>query len=317
MEQLLPKPTVEKLWNDSIPLKNFHIFHNRRSIALAMDEGGWAVDRSQMDSLLVENAQSRGVEFLSPAKAKLTACDSHRRSVEVIVDGAAQTLRAKVIIIACGLGNQAAGPFEQFQSTSAQNSRLGVEAVFDTFPADYRSGDLAMAIGSHGYVGLTHIGNDRLHVAAALDRATLQNLGPQAAVDQMIQQAGAPGLPQSNVTWRGTPPLTAGAASIAEDQVFVIGDAAGYVEPFTGEGLRWALENGVGVAPFVIAAADRWQPQIAEDYRLWYRRTIAARQKLCRRLSHGLKRAPVRWVAHQALRLRPALADSIIKQLNS
>ena len=317
MEQLLPRSTVGELWNDSIPLKKLRVFHNRRSVLLAMDRGGFAVDRGQMDSVLVKHAQSLGVEFLSPAKAKLTQCDGHLRAVEVVVKGVVRKLRAKVIVIACGLGNHAAGPFAQFESTPAANSRLGVEAVFETFPTEYQSGDLAMAIGSHGYVGLTHIGNGRLHVAAALDRATLQELGPQAAVDQMMRQSGAPGLTQADVTWRGTPPLTAGASEIADDRVFVIGDAARYVEPFTGEGIRWALENGIGAARFVISATDCWSPQIADDYRHWYRETIAARQKVCRRLSRGLKRASVRWIAHQALRLRPALADSIIKQLNS
>lgn len=317
MEQLLPRPLVRQLWDDSIPLKKFHVFHCQCSIPLAMDHGGCAVDRSQMDSILVDHAQHLGAEFLSPAKAKLTNSDSDLRCVEVTVGGTTEILTAKVVIIACGLGNNAAGPFEQFQQTPAQNSRLGVEAVFDTFPTEYRSGDLSMAIGKHGYVGLTHLGNGRLHVAAALDRATLQQLGPHAAVDNTMRQAGAPRLRQTDVTWRGTPPLTARATSIADDRVFVVGDAAGYVEPFTGEGLRWALENGIGVAPFVISAAEKWNPPIADDYRLWYRRTITARQKLCRRLSRGLKRASVRWVAHQALRIRPSLANSIIKQLNS
>jgi len=174
-----------------------------------------------------------------------------------------------------------------------------------------------MAIGDHGYVGLTHIGNHRLHVAAAVDRSTLQSLGPHATVESLMLQSGAPQLTQTNVTWKGTPALTASANSIAENRVFLVGDAAGYVEPFTGEGIRWALESGIGVAPFVAAAIDDWNQQVAEDYRRWYRQTIQTQQKLCRRLSAGLKRPVVRWAAHQALRLRPSLADSIIKRLNT
>ena len=317
MEQLLPKSTVSNLWNDSIPLKRFLVFHNSQSIPLEMDEGGFAVDRAQMDFELVQHAQSLGVEFLSPAKAKLANFQPDLCRVEIISNASKQTLSSKVIVIACGLGNQAAGPYEKFQQTPARNSRLGVEALFDIFPSEYQSGSLCMAIGNHGYVGLTHIGNNRLHVAAAVDRGNLQKLGPHAAVEKMMQQAGAPLLTQSDVTWRGTPPLTAGAASIADNRVFVIGDAAGYVEPFTGEGIRWALENGVGVAPFVASAVDQWHPKIAGDYRQWYRRTIHSRQKLCRHLASGLKRPSIRWAAHQALRLHPPLANSIIKRLNS
>lgn len=317
MEQLLPESTVSRLWADSIPLKKFLVFHNQRSIPLAMDEGGFAVDRAEMDFELVKHAQSLGVEFLSPAKAKLMDCQHDLRAVEIIIEGESRTLNAKVIVMACGLGNRAAGVFEEFQQTPAPNSRLGVEAVFDTFPAQYKSGELCMAIGNHGYVGLTHIGNHRLHVAAAIDRSTLQQLGAHAAVEKLMLQSGAPALTQTDVTWRGTPPLTAGSPSIADDRVFVIGDAAGYVEPFTGEGIRWALENGMGVAPFVASAVSQWHPQIATDYRLWYQRTISSRQKLCRHLARGLKRSSLRWAAHQALRFRPSLATSIIKRLNS
>jgi len=317
MERLLPKSAVNDVWNESIALKRFVVFHNAWSLPLEMDEGGFAVDRAQMDFALVQHAQSLGVEFLSPAKAKLANCEPDLCNVEILSNGSKQTLSSKVVVIACGLGNQAAGPYKQFQQTPARNSRLGVEALFDTFPSEYQSGSLCMAIGNHGYVGLTHIGNNRLHVAAAVDRANLQKLGPHTAVEKMMLQAGAPLLTQSDVTWRGTPPLTAGAPAIAANRVFVIGDAAGYVEPFTGEGIRWALENGIGVAPFVASAVDQWHPKIDDDYRHWYRRTIRARQKLCRRLSLGLKRPSIRWAAHQALRLHPPLADSIIKRLNS
>lgn len=317
MEQLLAASTVQALWEDSIPLKKFNVFHNQKMIPIEMDEGGFAVDRAQMDFVLVQHAQSHGVEFACPAKAKLAQSHSDRRDVEITVGGVAHIQSAKTIIMACGLGNHAAGRFEQFQPKPAPKSRLGVEAVFDSFPADYQSGALSMAIGNHGYVGLTHIGNSRLHVAAAVDRVTLQELGPHAAVEKLMLQAGAPPLTQTDVTWRGTPPLTAGATSIADDRVFVIGDAACYIEPFTGEGIRWALENGIGVAPFAESAAREWHPQIATDYRDWYKQTIAARQKLCRHLAQGLKRSSLRWAAHQALRLRPTLANSIIKRLNS
>jgi len=323
MEQLLPKRNADNLWCDSIPLKKFQVFYNQRSIPIEMDAGGCAVDRAQMDLALVEHAESLGVEFLSPAKAKLTdspelkECQSNRRTVEITSNGVTEILSAKVVVIACGLGNQAAGPYPQFQQAPAQHSRLGVEAVFDDFPDEYQSGELCMAIGSHGYVGLTHINNDRLHVAAAVDRSTLQRTGPRVAVEQLIQQSGAPPLSQTDVMWRGTPPLTAATPSIAEDRIFLIGDAAGYVEPFTGEGVRWALEGAIGVAPFVAAAVEGWQPQIADDYRNWYRRTIGTQQKFCRHLVLGLRYSSVRWAAHQALRVRPSLANSIIARLNS
>ena len=317
VESLLPAVVAERLWADSVPLKKFCVFHHQRDFPAQLENGGFAVDRSQLDHALVLQAEKLGVCFLSPATAKLAQCHSGGRDVDVVVDRQKQTFSAKAVVIACGLANRVANAYPQFQQTTARNSRLGVEAVFDTFPDDYRSGVLSMAIGDSGYVGLTHIGNQRLHVAAAVDRSTLQKLGPQATVDSLMRQSGAPMLTQADVTWKGTPPLTATAESLAGDRVFLVGDAAGYVEPFTGEGIRWAIQCGIGVAPFVESAVERWDMKVAEDYHHWYRRTIKSQQKLCRSLSAGLKQPVLRWAAHQALRLRPSLADSIIKRLNS
>jgi flavin-dependent dehydrogenase len=41
--------------------------------------------------------------------------------------------------------------------------------------------------------------------------------------------------------WLGTLPLTRRTPRPAGHRVLVVGDAAGYVEPFTGEGMAWAL----------------------------------------------------------------------------
>ena len=317
VECLLPPDIAEQLWNDSIALKKFCVFHHQRDFSAELIEGGFAVDRARLDHALVREAEKLGVKFLSPATAKLANCNSDGRNVEVVENRNKLTVTAKAVVIACGLGNRVANGYPQFQQTPAENSRVGVEAIYETFPNDYRSGVLSMAIGDCGYVGLTHIGNQRLHVAAAVDRSTLQKLGPQATVDRLMQQSGAPPLSQPEVAWKGTPPLTSIAESVAGDRVFLVGDAASYVEPFTGEGIRWALQSGIGVAPFVDSAVNHWQDKIADDYQHWYRGEIQSQQKLCRRLSAGLKKPVLRWAAHQALRLRPSLADSIIKRLNS
>lgn len=344
IEQLLPE--ADSLWQQSIPLKQFQVFHHRQSFPMEMDKGGFAVDRAQLDFELVKQAQRLGVRFLSPAKAKLIApprspANTPQKSsspagpskprsdlsapeqsargchVQTIINGAAHVIQSKSVIIASGLGNRVAGPYSQFHAQPTENSRVGVEAVYDSFPDQYRPGVLSMAIGDGGYVGLTHIGDHRLHVAAAVDRKSLQKHGPQDTVAALMRQSGAPVLDQTDVVWRGTPALTAKAGSIAQDRIFLIGDAAGYVEPFTGEGIRWALESGIGVAPFVVDAVGDYDPQIESDYQKWYQQTIVKQQRLCRRLSAGLKRPVLRWAAHQALRWRPTLADAIIRRINS
>ena len=174
-----------------------------------------------------------------------------------------------------------------------------------------------MVVGRHGYVGLTQICGRRLHVAAAVDRSALQRMGPAGLTQCIMDEAGAAELAEvAAADWRGTPPLSCRALRLATQRVFLVGDAAGYVEPFTGEGIRWALQSGVGVVPLLLRSQTAGQSDLGLEWEAWYRAFIEPEQLLCRRLASGLKRTSLRWLAHQTLRVRPKFASRIIERLN-
>jgi menaquinone-9 beta-reductase len=109
-------------------------------------------------------------------------------------------------------------------------------------------------------------------------------------------------------SWHGTLPLTRHNPLLAGWRLFVLGDAAGYVEPFTGEGIAWALTAAVAVAPLAEQARAAWDPRLAT---LWHRRydvLIRRRQRLCRMLSGVLKRPWIASAAWAALAIAPRLA---------
>lgn len=304
------------LWAQSIALNRFQLTHRRRLFKFPMSEG-MAVDRAAMDQCLVEAAQRAGVKFKSAVTAKLLDLDGETRRTELTASGSTAVVATRAVVLASGLGGRSAGEHPTLQQTTRSNSRVGIEAILEHFPAHYDPGAIHMVVGRHGYVGLTQISGRRLHVAAAVDRSALQRLGPAGLTQQILDEAGAPVLSQTAVAdWRGTPPLSCSASRLAAERVFLVGDAAGYVEPFTGEGIRWALHSGLGVAPFVVRSQAAWQPNLELQWEAWYRNFIDPEQRLCRRLASGLKRTSLRWVAHQALRARPKFASQIIDRLN-
>jgi len=69
------------------------------------------------------------------------------------------------------------------------------------------------------------------------------------------------------------------------------GRVAGYVEPFTGEGMSWALTSAEVLAEVV---ADRspgdWTPAVARRYRRAWRDRVGRRQRLCQLVSWSLGR---------------------------
>jgi 2-polyprenyl-6-methoxyphenol hydroxylase-like FAD-dependent oxidoreductase len=78
--------------------------------------------------------------------------------------------------------------------------------------------------------------------------------------------------------------------------LLLAGDAASYVEPFTGEGMASAIEGAIAVVPLVQEGVRQWCPEIAERWQHEYDRRIRSRQLACRAIS-WLVRHPrmLRW----------------------
>jgi flavin-dependent dehydrogenase len=173
-----------------------------------------------------------------------------------------------------------------------------------------------MAVSPRGYVGISRVSADRFNVAAAIDPSALAYSSPARVAADILEHAGVPAaLALDRAHWRGTPPLTNCPLRVASERVFLIGDAAGYVEPFTGEGMATALESAVAVTPLVIAAAAAWTPSLAQRWDVLHRQIVRDRQLTCRQLSWILRRP---WAAFAALgicRIVPSLAHGVIAKL--
>ena len=113
-----------------------------------------------------------------------------------------------------------------------------------------------MVVTDHGYIGLAKLAGDRVSVAAAIDAAELAEQPPGELACRWLREAGyrvSENLAGS--MWHGTPPLTNRPRRVAAERLFLIGDAGGYVEPFTGEGIAAALESAAAVVPLVATAS--------------------------------------------------------------
>src|SRR5262249_9490161 len=129
-------------------------------------------------------------------------------------------------------------------------------------------GTIVMAVGSSGYVGLARAECDGLSIAAAVSPRAMRRAGsPAGAIGEILTSAGVP-LPPLDpaIAWTGTTPLTSSARRIAAPRLFVVGDAASYVEPFTGEGIAAALESAWLVAPLVDQATMGWTDALAHTW---------------------------------------------------
>ncbi len=284
---------------------------------------GVALSREAFDNALAEAAAAAGATVLQETTARLLPLEEEEsgtpvRSVELSQAGQRITISAAVVVAADGLSGRLLEREPGFDWQVEPRSRLGAGVVLEDAPPAYNDGVIYMACGNAGYVGLVRLEDGRLDVAAALDRDAIRTAGnPAGAAAQVLAQAGLPPIETPPGAWRGTPSLTRRRAQIAGNRVFVVGDAAGYIEPFTGEGMAWALQAAVAVSPLVEQAVADWRTEFAQQWATTHRGIVKRRQRVCWTLSQVLKRPRLASTAAFFLARAPWLATPVIRAVNA
>jgi flavin-dependent dehydrogenase len=240
------------------------------------------------------------------------------REVTLTYNGARQIIQSRIVVCADGLARLSVRHLPECASTPSSGSRVGIGAVVADGSDMCRLGRITMIISRHGYLGISRINANQLNIAAAVEPAILAHATPADAAESILAKAGA-AAPQGlrSAIWRGTPQLTSRPQHVASERVFLIGDASGYVEPFTGEGMATALESAVAVAPFVLQGTKAWVPNIAACWETFHREIVRDRQHTCRKLAWILRRPWATFATISTCRAMPRLATRWISKTTS
>jgi flavin-dependent dehydrogenase len=295
--------------------------------------GGWAMEvdlslagslslsRHALDLALLQEAQRVGAHFCPKASAKLGPLYSDRRIVKVTVSGEGRELATRAVVAADGLRSglmaQAGVPSEV--PLSSRRRLVGLGGVFSSSTPGFEAGVIHMALGRAGYVGLSRVEDGSLNVAAAVVPDSLRELGsPGAVVGSLLSECGWPGLPETpSEGWKGTPELTRRPRQPGAERLFAVGDAGGYVEPFTGEGVFWALTGARLSAPFIGRVAESWDPGLLAGWSKAHASLVGRAQRLCRLISWTLARPSVSRGLIRMLRDHPALAGPVVRRVGA
>lgn len=284
--------------------------------------GSMALSRETFDAALVQAAIAAGVTFLPQTQASLlpSSVGGGTRRIELSTVGlerSDEAIAARVVLIADGLGGKLAARAGISPVATAEGARIGAGAIAREAPAFYAPGTIYMVCGRGGYLGLVRLEDGRLDLAAALDSRWVRDRGgPGHAAEQLLAEMGWPAVPRlAELGWRGTPALTRRARRLAAERLFLLGDAAGYIEPFTGEGMAWALASARAVAPLAARAVLSWQPCLAREWSETYRQLIGRRQLVCRLIAGVLRFPRLTRTAIQLLTRVPLLAAPVVHYL--
>jgi flavin-dependent dehydrogenase len=301
-----------------VRLKYFHVRSPAGDLRVPMPEG-LAVSRAAMDAALVQHAVEAGACFQPNVRAVVGPALDHVRHVSLRREGgespALLTVEAGVVIAADGLGHPSLCELPEFAQRADRGSRIGAGCEITDFPAVYEAGAIQMLVGREGYVGLVVLETGALNVAAALAPALVRLHGSLAiAATAVLREARCPAIPAlATAEWRGTPHLTRRESRLAATRLFLVGDAAGYAEPFTGEGMTWSVLAACAVQPLAQRAWQDWRPELACEWTATFRKMIGRRQKLSRTIAR-LLRIPlaVSGMTH-LLRVTPGIASHMVR----
>lgn len=304
----------------AIPLERFEVRCGAKRGEVPLP-AGVALSRTAFDALLVREAIAAGAEFLPQTSATLIeeTPASPQRAVQLVRQNqSACHASAGVILLADGLGNPSLPSQHPLHAHVKPHSRIGLGGTVSSCSPTFESGTIYMAVGTGGYVGLTRVEAGRLNIAAALNPAMLsRDCPPSAAVTSILNRAGYSDI-ESNETidWTGTAPLTRHCRAPAGHRVLLLGDAAGYVEPFTGEGIACALTSGVAAANLVAQNLAAWNGDVEQEWCRQHRELFDNRQRWCRSLARLLWHP---WAVRgllSGLAIAPWLARPIVRRIN-
>lgn len=235
----------------------------------AVGRDGLGVSRELLDPILLDHAASQGARVLMRHDAHEPIIEGGRvrgfrvRSVGEIDSGT--EIRARAIVAADGRRSVLARhlhPGMGDPTVSSTASWFGLKIHLAADP-DRMKGRVELHLFDGGYVGLGAVEGRRINVCllakvgalrdcgGSPDRLVRERVMANEAVRQVIDGAPACGR------WHSVGPLNWGVRRPEASGAFFLGDAAGTIDPFSGEGMSNAMRSAEIALPHVIEAIER------------------------------------------------------------
>ena len=244
-----------------------------------------SMPRAELDATLVAAARARGAEVWEGFRvASLLASEGAVRGVAGYDSaGHARSVRARLVVGADGAHSVVVRSLG-LRKPGRWPRRLGLVTHIQGVPWPEDHGQ--MHVGPRGYVGVAPLGRDMVTLGLVMPmphgRLGASDAALEAALAEYPALAARLARGKRACAVQGVGPLAHAVRSCAGHGYLLVGDAAGFFDPFTGEGIYRAL-RGAEIAAQVADGELRAGTEVvsvAREYERARRAVFRAKERL-------------------------------------
>ena len=292
------------------------------------DEGGRALGREHLDTLLLQRAAELGADVWQPWGLSEFAANGDGYDCTVVKKGRRQSraLRSRLIIAAHGSWESGVMPTQALRYPPRAGDLFGFKAHFtnSALPVDL----MPLIAFPGGYGGMVQSDGRRVSLSCCIRRDQLarcrQRLphakaGP-AVLAHIEASCRGVAVALSAATlegeWLSAGPLRTGMRTFGKDGIFAVGNAAAEAHPIVAEGISMAIQSACLLCEQLIARQEIQRPtafsneiiaSIRKEYATAWRRNFSRRLELAALFAHLFMRPVCTRIAASALVRVPQL----------
>jgi flavin-dependent dehydrogenase len=266
-------------------------------------------DRGVLDPLLLDLARAAGADVrtgTTVAGVVTTAPDSGRRSPVFLTKADGSTITARVVVGADGAQSLLAATTGVGRRPSlGARTALTFHVPVGELPRTDPPGDARMVVLRDAYVGLAPVPGGRVNVGIVLGRSWFADLRAHGGRAIAARILALMGVPEPTVLDRvaGVAPLGHAVSRRAGANWLLVGDAAGFLDPFTGEGLHRTFASAALGADTIHRVLSRDGRSGLDEYERAMRARFATKDLVSRLV--------------QGFLARPALFEYVARRLSA
>lgn len=283
LERIGARAAVEEATPERISRGTLHL-SGGTAVAFEVPAPALGISRFRFDRLLAERAGAAGADVRFGARVlsarpagpeAFRVAFTHRQSESEV--------EARAVIGAWGRWDALDRALER--GFLARRSRFFGWSRDYAGETGFLAGEVRLHLFAGGYCGLSRVEDGSVNLAGVVTEEVLRDAGGWPAVVEAARRGNEAldralsALEPGPIGFLGTGPVFFTAKPPSEDGILMAGDAAGVIDPFSGEGQAAALASGILAAEAArrLVAGESSREECARSYETAWRRRFARR----------------------------------------